>query len=88
MKIASLKKLLVTGLIGASFAAATAHAADLLDEVKQRGTLRIGLEGTFPPFNSKNPQGELVGFDVDIAKAIAAKLGVKPEFVTTEWSGI
>ena len=88
MKMMLLKKLMVSGLIGASFAAATAHAADLLDEVKQRGTLRVGLEGTFPPFNSKNPQGELVGFDVDIAKAVAAKLGVKPEFVTTEWSGI
>ncbi|MBP0714191.1 cystine ABC transporter substrate-binding protein [Burkholderia sola] len=88
MKFSLLKKLLVAGVIGTSFAAATAHAADLLDQVKQRGTLRVGLEGTFPPFNSKNPQGELVGFDVDIAKAVAAKLGVKAEFVTTEWSGI
>ncbi|HIE4193476.1 TPA: transporter substrate-binding domain-containing protein, partial [Burkholderia cenocepacia] len=88
MKFSLLKKLLVAGVIGTSFAAATAHAADLLDQVKQRGTLRVGLEGTFPPFNSKSPQGELVGFDVDIAKAVAAKLGVKAEFVTTEWSGI
>ncbi|WP_246797748.1 transporter substrate-binding domain-containing protein [Burkholderia perseverans] len=88
MKIALLKKLLTAGLIGASLVAATAHAADLLDQVKQRGTLRIGLEGTFPPFNSKSPQGDLVGYDVDIAKAVAAKLGLKPEFVTTEWSGI
>ncbi|KAF1061624.1 cystine ABC transporter substrate-binding protein [Burkholderia gladioli] len=88
MKIVSLKKLLTAALIGASFVAATSHAADLLDEAKQRGTLRIGLEGTFPPFNSKAPSGELVGYDVDIAKAVAAKLGLKPEFVTTEWSGI
>ncbi|WP_186200858.1 cystine ABC transporter substrate-binding protein [Burkholderia gladioli] len=88
MNIVSLKKLLTAALIGASFVAATSHAADLLDEAKQRGTLRIGLEGTFPPFNSKAPSGELVGYDVDIAKAVAAKLGLKPEFVTTEWSGI
>ncbi|WP_186058970.1 transporter substrate-binding domain-containing protein [Burkholderia gladioli] len=88
MKIVSLKKLLTAALIGASFVAATSHAADLLDEAKQRGTPRIGLEGTFPPFNSKAPSGELVGYDVDIAKAVAAKLGLKPEFVTTEWSGI
>ncbi|HZZ06886.1 cystine ABC transporter substrate-binding protein [Paraburkholderia sp.] len=88
MKFGLLKKMLVVGLIGASFTAVTAHADDLLDQVKQRGTLRIGLEGTFPPFNSKAPSGELVGYDVDIAKAVAAKLGVKPEFVTTEWSGI
>jgi cystine transport system substrate-binding protein len=88
MKSGLLKKLLVAGLIGASFTAAAAHAADLLDQVRQSGTLRIGLEGTFPPFDSKAPSGELVGFDVDIAKAVAAKLGVKPVFVTTEWSGI
>ncbi|AQG99019.1 cystine ABC transporter substrate-binding protein [Caballeronia cordobensis] len=90
MKLSTLKKLVAASLIGAAFTAVAtaAHADDLLDQVKQRGTLRIGLEGTFPPFNSKSPSGELVGFDVDIAKAVAAKLGVKPEFVTTEWSGI
>lgn len=88
MKFGLLKKLLVAGLIGASLTAVAAHAEDLLDQVKQRGTLRIGLEGTFPPFDSKAPSGELVGYDVDIAKAVAAKLGVKPEFITTEWSGI
>jgi cystine transport system substrate-binding protein len=88
MKLGLLKKLFVAGLIGATFTAVTAHADDLLDQVKQRGTLRIGLEGTFPPFDSKAANGELVGYDVDIAKAVAAKLGVKPEFITTEWSGI
>lgn len=89
MKFASLKKILTAGLIGLTCVAATAHAEDLLDQVKARGTLRIGLEGTFPPFNSKDTKtGELVGFDVDIAKAVAAKLSVKPEFITTEWSGI
>lgn len=71
MKLSMLKKLVAATLIGAAFTAVTtaAHAEDLLDQVKQRGTLRVGLEGTFPPFNSKNPQGELVGFDVDIARA-------------------
>jgi cystine transport system substrate-binding protein len=68
--------------------AASAHAADLLDDVKQRGTLRIAVEGTYPPFNYKDEQGKLTGFDVEIAQAIAGKLGVKPEFTTTEWSGI
>ena len=88
MKFATLKKILTAGVIGMTFVAVTAHAEDLLDQVKARGTLRIGCEGTFPPFDSKAPNGELVGFDVDIAKAVAAKLGVKPEFITTEWSGI
>ncbi|MBB3195517.1 cystine ABC transporter substrate-binding protein [Roseateles terrae] len=80
---------LVPGLAAVLLAMApAAHAADLLDEVKARGTLRIACEGTYPPFNFKNEKGELTGFDVDIGKAIAAKLGVKPEFTTTEWSAI
>jgi L-cystine transport system substrate-binding protein len=72
-------------LAGFTFAA---QAADLLDEVKARGTLRIACEGTYPPFNYKDDKGQLAGFDVEIGKAIAEKLSVKPEFTTTEWSGI
>lgn len=68
--------------------AGSASAADLLEEVKQRGSLRVALEGTYPPFNYRDEQGRLTGFDVEIAEAIAAKLGVKPQFTTTEWSGI
>ncbi|QPF75171.1 transporter substrate-binding domain-containing protein [Roseateles sp. DAIF2] len=64
-----------------------ASAADLLDEAKQRGSLRIAVEGTYPPFNYRE-DGKLTGFDVEIAEGIAAKLGLKPEFTTTEWSGI
>ncbi|HKT67478.1 MAG TPA: transporter substrate-binding domain-containing protein [Burkholderia sp.] len=69
-------------------AATASHAADLLDTVKQAGVLKIALEGTYPPFDYRNAEGQLEGFDVDVAKAVAAKLGVKPQFVTTEWSGI
>jgi len=71
-----------------SFIGASAHAEDLLTTVKQRGTLIVGMEGTYPPFNSRNSAGELEGFDVDVAKAVAGKLGVKTQFITTEWSGI
>jgi cystine transport system substrate-binding protein len=67
----------------------SAAAADLLDTVKARGTLRVAVEGTYPPFNFKQAgSNELTGFDVDVAKLLAAKLGVKAEFVATEWSGI
>ena len=84
-------KALRTSLVAAALiagASLAAHAADLLDDVKSRGTLRVAVEGTYPPFNFKDAKGQLDGFDVDIAKALAAKLGVKPEFTTTEWSGI
>jgi len=69
-------------------AGAGAHAADLLDTVRQAGVLRIGVEGTYPPFNYRGANNQLDGFDVDVARGVASRLGVKPEFVTTEWSGI
>jgi len=79
---------LLAGLLLAS-ASVVAHATDLLDTAKARGTLKVALEGTYPPFNFKDPKtGELTGFEVDVAKLLAAKLGLKAEFTTTEWSGI
>ena len=75
----------VTGMLNIT----SAFAADLLDSVKARGILRIAVEGTYPPFNFKDAaSNELKGFDIDVAKLLAAKLGVKAEFVTIEWSGI
>jgi cystine transport system substrate-binding protein len=66
-----------------------AHAADLLAAAKARGTLRIAMEGTYPPFNFKDAKtGELSGYDVDVARLLTAKLGLKPEFVSTEWAAI
>lgn len=86
----SVSHLFVSVLLATATLTATAvHATDLLDTVKARGTLKIALEGTYPPFNFKDRKtGELSGFDVDVARLLAAKLGVKPEFITSEWSGI
>ena len=75
----------------ASLAAALAlpaTAADLLATVKARGTLRVALEGTYPPFNFREKTGELAGYDVDVAKLLASKLGLKVEFVSSEWASI
>lgn len=66
-----------------------AHGADLLDEVNTRGTLRIALEGSYPPFNFKDPKtGQLAGYDAEVARLVAARLGVRPQFVVSEWSAI
>jgi cystine transport system substrate-binding protein len=83
--------LLAAAMLGAvlSNVAQAAPAADLLDTVKARGTLRIALEGTYPPFNFKDPKsGQLAGYDVDVARLVCARLGIMPEFVTTEWTAI
>lgn len=85
--IATRRALLLSMVLAA--AVLPARAADLLDAVKTRGTLRIAVEGTYPPFNFKDPKtGQLAGYDVDVAKLVCARLGVKPEFVTTEWAAI
>jgi cystine transport system substrate-binding protein len=72
-----------------SILARPAMGADLLATAKARGTLKIAMEGTYPPFNFKDQKtGQLAGYDVDVAQLLAIRLGLKPEFVTTEWSAI
>ncbi|MCV7355411.1 ABC transporter permease subunit [Mycolicibacterium fluoranthenivorans] len=57
--------------------------------IKSAGVLRIGTEGTYSPFSYHDPEtGELTGYDVDVAKAVGDKLGVKVEFVETPWDSI
>ncbi len=74
-------------LLGASLFTPV-FAADLLDEIKANGTLKVGLEGTYPPFNYQDESGQLTGFEVDFANALAKELGVKAEFQPTKWDGI
>lgn len=69
-------------------AAPTPAAADDLDRIRDRGVLRVALSGVYPPFSMTNDQNEVVGFDVDIAKEIASRLGVEAEIITTAWDGI
>ncbi|KMM88044.1 transporter substrate-binding domain-containing protein [Pseudomonas lundensis] len=49
---------------------------------------KVGIEGAYPPFNNKNPSGQVVGFDYDIAMALCAKMKVECEVVTSDWDGI
>lgn len=74
-------------LLGSSLFAPV-FAADLLEEVKANGTLKVGLEGTYPPFNFQDENGQLTGFEVDLANALAEELGVEAEFQPTKWDGI
>jgi polar amino acid transport system substrate-binding protein len=50
--------------------------------------LTIGTEGAYPPFNSVSADGSLVGFDIDIAKALCEEMRADCTFVTQDWKGI
>ena len=57
--------------------------------VKAAGVLRVGTEGTYTPFSYRDQgSGELVGYDVDVARAVGEKLGVDVEFVEIPWDSI
>lgn len=59
------------------------------DSIKSSGVLRVGTEGTYAPFSFHDPAtGELAGYDVDVARAVGEKLGVRVQFVETPWDSI
>ncbi len=66
----------------------SAWAGTSLDAIKKRGTLRIGVEPGFLPFEMRTPKDEWVGFDIEMMQAFAKTLGVKAEFISTKWDGI
>jgi cystine transport system substrate-binding protein len=66
----------------------SAGADTSLSDVQDAGVLTIGTEGTYRPFTFHDASGDLTGFDVEIATAVAEKLGVEPEFQETQWDAI
>lgn len=48
----------------------------------------VGTDAVYAPFESQNATGEIVGFDIDIVKAVAAKAGIEVKFVNTPWEGM
>ncbi|PWK13340.1 amino acid ABC transporter substrate-binding protein [Tumebacillus permanentifrigoris] len=66
----------------------TAATKNLLDQVKSAGTLKIGTEGTYAPFTYHDKDGKLTGFDIEVANEVAKRLGVKAEYVETQWDGM
>ena len=58
-----------------------------IEQVIRRGMLQVGMS-TFVPWAMKDKTGELIGFEIDVARQLAADMGVKAEFVPTKWAGI
>lgn len=62
--------------------------ATTFDQIKENGYITFATEGTYAPYSFHDDNDELVGFDVEVAKAIADKLGVEAKFTETQWDGI
>lgn len=75
-------------LLMAGTALAQQPASSTLEHVLKRGELRVGLEAGYMPFEMLNKKGDIIGFDVDLARLMARQMGVKVRFVNTQWDGI
>lgn len=79
----------LTGCSSQSNNQATAAASgDLLAQIQEKGEIVIAMEGTWAPWTYHDESDELVGYDVEVGKAIAEKLGVTATFVEGEWDGL
>ena len=56
---------------------AKASASPVIDRILQRGELAVGMTGNMPPLNMTSKEGELIGYEVDLARAMAKAMGVK-----------
>ena len=71
-----------------ALAAPMTAGAGALEEIQERRTLRVGLEPMYMPFELNSKSGQIIGFDVDMAKRMAKAMDVKLELVSTAWDGI
>ena len=67
---------------------AAAAGSDLLSTIQSRGTLIVALEGAWQPWSYHDESDTLVGYDVEVSRAIAEKLGVEPEYVESDWDSL
>ena len=78
------------GSAAQSAASAPAAAAEgsLLARIDNKGTVTVGTEGTYAPFTYHDESGKLTGYDVEVTRAVADKLGVKVDFKETQWDAM
>lgn len=81
------KSIVALGLLQLALISAPFAQSDL-EAIKSAGKLRIGTEGTYAPFTYHDATGALVGFDVEIGREIAKRIGVEAEFVEGKWDGL
>ncbi|WP_028079676.1 transporter substrate-binding domain-containing protein [Solimonas soli] len=88
-RLAALLALSLAVVAGAAPAAEQAlWEKSTLNQILRRGELRVGLEAGYMPFEMRDRKGNIIGFDVDLARLMARYMGVKLTLVNTQWDGI
>jgi len=91
MNFSALRRNLLVGSLGLALSAGLigqAVAGEQLQQIKDKGVINVGLEGTYPPFSFVDADGKLTGFEVEFSEALAKELGVKVKLQPTKWEGI
>lgn len=76
------------GTESSSDTASDSSSDDLLSTIKERGYITVAMEGTWAPWTYHDEDDNLVGFDVEVAKAVADELGVDVQYQEGEWDGL
>ena len=84
------KKISALTLVAATLATSSLAMAkeSLIERINQKGVITVGTEGTYAPFTYHDESGKLTGYDVEVTRAVAEKLGVKVEFKETNWDSM
>jgi polar amino acid transport system substrate-binding protein len=78
-------KSLLSATLIASLSMGVAQAGDVLDSVMSKKSIKVATDANWPPQSFINDKNEMDGFDVDVAREIAKRLGVEIEFITPSW---
>ena len=87
-KFLSMMLVLTTALSFCAGCTSTGSKKDLLSDIKERGYITVAMEGTWAPWTYHDEEGTLTGFDVEVAAAVADKLGVSVQYEEGEWDGL
>ena len=86
-----LSRRMLLGSLGAGLVMGTsrgAFAAQTLDALKKAGEIRVGCEAAYVPFTYRDNSGKIIGFDIEFVTKMFEPIGVKPNFIDTQWSGV
>lgn len=85
-KILALLIILTSSLAGCENVSKRANQTDTWNKIEKRGTVVVGLDDSFVPMGFRQKNGQLAGYDIDLAREVFKRLGLKVSFQTIDWS--